>query len=294
MITSRTSWVARALVVTCGAVMPGCANFIEHASDRVWQEVGTPEPPISNAQGDFTVTSISTGQGDTVQAGDLVHARVWTGPASDPADFNAWLWTGREPLGDGVYPQRLELGPARLRALLIGMRVGTRFSVQGEDLPCCNALRVPIFGLAPRDAQHELSRVEEYNWPVGTLSGRKNQLAKIEILDTCRAHLFERRATVEQWGYVFNIFDMHYPAFRHGTLAWGALQADCPAPRKAMRLEIGPLYDNTGELLDWDLSYARASRVTHPGPRTALIVFVAAFAIAWSAAKKKLSAAVGG
>jgi len=128
---------------------------------------------------------------------------VRTGPANYPVDFNAWLWTGREPVGDGVYPERLDLGPAGLRAILIGMRVGARFSVQGKDLPCCNRLLVPMFGLAPRYGRRDLSRFQKYDWPVGALSGEHGQLAKIEILDACGAHLFERRATLEQWGHVF-------------------------------------------------------------------------------------------
>lgn len=273
MMSSRLGLVA--LLVVVSTVLPGCDNFTEHAHEGTWQEVGTAEPPNLREAGDFTVTTSSPGKGDAVRAADLVYVRVRTGPASRPQDLNAWLWTGREPVGDSVYPGLLELGPPRLRALLIGMRVGARFSVRAENPPCCNSLEIPIFGFAPRDARHELSRFSSYDWPAAPLG---SQQMKIEILNTCRARLFERQATLDQWGYVLNVFDMHYAVSRRGLLFWGALQADCPAAGKPMRLEIGPLKDITeGGLLDWDGSYARASRARHPGWGTALIVFAGAF-----------------
>jgi hypothetical protein len=230
-----------------------------------------------------------------VQAGDLVYARFRTGTAIYPVDFNAWIWTGTAPQEDAVYPGEVGLGPAGVRASFIGMRVGSRFTVRGENLRCCDSLQVPLFAFAPRDATHALSHYEKYQWPVAGLSKMPNQLAKIEILDSCAAHLFERRATLSQFGYVFNLGEMHYPAFRHGTLFWGALQADCAVPRGPMRLEIGPFYDRApfsrnDNLLDWDVSYSQASQ-THLGVFVGLVVFAIAFFTARRIVRKKRLAA---
>ena len=296
MSTSSRGRVLRLIAVNCAVMLSGCGNFSEHVTEGEWKEVGAPVSPISQAHGDFNVTSISAGQGHTIRAGDLVYARFRTGTASYPDDFNAWIWTGSEPEEDSVYPGEVELGPAGLRASLIGMRVGSRFTVRAQTLPCCDAFQVPLFALAPRDAAHRLSHYEKYQWPVAGLSKVPNQLARIEILDSCPAHLFERRATLWQWGYVFNIGDMHYSASRHGTLVWGALQADCAAPRRPMRFEIGPFYDGSdyttdSNLLGWDSSYSRASQ-KHFGAIIGLVVFVVAFVTArWFVKKRSATAA---
>jgi hypothetical protein len=106
-----------------------------------------------------------------------------------------------------------------------------------------------------------------------------------------------RRATLRRSGYVFNIGDMHYSASRHGTLVWGALQANCAAPRTPMRFEIGPFYDRpvfgrNDNILDWDSSYFQASQ-KHVGAIIGLIVFVVAFVTARWVVKKTRPAAAG-
>jgi hypothetical protein len=273
----------------CCATLHGCGNFIEHVSQGAWHEVGAPEAPVARAEGEFVVTPIFPGQGDTVRAGDLVHVRLRTGPAI--SDFNAWLWTGDELTGDLSLRGLLELGPARLRAALIGKRIGERFRVEVGGAPCCNGLAIPMFGFAPRDAQRELSRYDSNAWPAGALYAQRateKPWARIEILDTCSAHLLERTADLSQWGYILNISDMHYPVSRSGRLVFGALQADCPTPRAPMRFEIGPLYGG-GNLEAWDSSYASASRVSHLGIGiiTVPVVFLVSFWLARRVAKNK-------
>lgn len=288
MNASRAAWLARSALLTCCVTLHGCGNFIEHVSQGAWHEVGARKAPDQGTEGELKVTPLSPGQGDVVQAGDLVHVHLRTGPAI--SDFNAWLWTGNE-LGASVsFRGLLELGPVGLRTAIIGKRVGERFRVEVEP-PCCNGFVIPMFGFAPRDGQRQLSGYDSNTWPVGTLYARRpneKAWARVEILGKCNAHLLERRADLSQWGYIFNLFDMHYPVSRSGRLVFAALQADCPTPPGPMRLEMGPLYGG-GNLAAWDSSYSSASRVFHVGIGLMIgsVVFFVSFLLARGIAKSR-------
>jgi len=278
-----------ALLIACCVVLHSCGNLVEHSSDRAWHQAGAPQAPSTNGKLVYSITPISPGHGDPIRAGDLVYAHVRSGTTWSTTDANVWLWTGDERADDG-FTNLLDLGPAGLRAAFIGKQVGEHFRVeiQGMGLSCCASVAIPLFGFVPNDAERELSHYDGNRWPVAPLSSGQGPTpwGQFEILAKCPAHLLQRTALHEQWGPVLNMFDMHYPTSRSGTLVWGALQADCAPPHPPVRFEIGPLSSAINrQLLDWDASYAGyanlagVSRPMTAGPLTGVIVFIAAFVI---------------
>ncbi len=285
MKAAVTGWRWRVTLLIGCAALPSCGNYTEHAAQGEWHAVGRAEAPepVSKWEGNFLATTLAPGNGAAIRAGDLVYVRARTGPI--PAEFMAWLWTGNERTEDNTQLMgEVGLGAAGLRAALVGKRVGERLQIEIQGAQCCGyGPKMPLFAFTPRDASRALSRFEPEQWPEFTLSPPQNgtEWLRLDILEKCSAQLLAREAVVSQWGYVFNTFDMHYKPSRHGTLVWGAVQAQCAPPRNSLRFEIGPFYSDH-ELLDWDVSYANASasRLGRLGPLIGLMAFVAAFMLA--------------
>lgn len=286
----------RLAVILSILTLQGCSNFYEKVADDAWREVGLNEPPVSHLKGDFQITPIRAGQGPVVRAGDLVYVRLSQATPTPALNsiiprwaHNAWIWTGRRATYDPAQEnigKWGDLGSSRLRAALIGMAVGQRFQVQLEASAEGKLITIPLYGITPAaiDAQYnrdgDLFPAVE---PPGSRGMGPPPPMLIEILETCPGHYFQRSATLEQWGYPLNMFDSHYPVARSGQLGWSALQGDCPPPRGKVRFELGPLFSEPHQLLDWDISYRRAHRSNlglHISPFIGLVIFAGAYWIA--------------
>jgi len=258
------------MLIAASFLLHGC-NVYEHAAESDWQDVGKKEPPTTDLGG-LLITPLSSGHGPTVQAGDLVRVRVYSQKrglttremfAPDPVRFEAWLWTGRgpnddpdTPVGDWAY-----LGATPVRTSLIGKAVGERFRIGLPEGTRRATFSIPVYGLTTGNRnEYSIGRYSERQWPFVDLPEDENghSWGDIEILERCDGRLLRRTATLTQWGPVLNMFDSYYPTSRLGVLGWTALEASCAPPRGKVRFEVGPLYDQVHQLLDWDVSYASA------------------------------------
>jgi len=232
----------------CGALaavllLAGCDNTIVNVTDSGWKPLAMntaqlpPNPKLPT-------TPIAQGAGAVVKGGDLVKLRLPNGlvrPDGTPVFKDAWYWTGTLP---EAYSHYGATWPTELGALLVGRRVGDQFLLDPQDSgPYAFQPRVTLTGMPPPQVNRKgfgvVSAFEEASSEWSLYSLRKSTF---EILAACPVQLSVRKGEMTQWGYILNLFGMHYPVSRRGTLYWSAIDADCPAPDGRVRFMIGPIY----------------------------------------------------
>lgn len=266
-----------AVVLIAAAAVAGCDNAVESLDVGEWKQTGIAAPPVVAENDDVLTQQIEAGNGEPVQAGDLVKLSVVVLTPQIPSQFvlpvlsteprTIWVWTGRD---EGDRWQAGYLGTAAARRALIGRQVGERFELTREPT-ARGAFVLPVNGLiAP------LSTDERLIQPKWAIEGRyysarqwrqldlepdgyKPVRAEIEILAVCRnAQRLHRTGVLKQWGYRLVGRDNES---REGVLHWGAIEASCPDPDGQVRIQAGPFYfpdyKSAKRLLLWQLSYAR-------------------------------------
>lgn len=269
------------LLIVAATILQGCGNAYDSVSVQEWSEVGKNLPPLATLKGELHVKVTHAGTGEEVKAGDLVNVSIIkyytsreTGEVvRKSSQRTLWLWVGQEPekrdwksLGSWG-----DLGSPRLRKQLIGRAVGEKMEIKLDE-KAEGFVDVPLYGFTlPLEKGHTLYS-ESMVWPsakIGYSSPKGAPLAEIEILDTCRGHLYRRSGVIKQWGYVQNAFEENYKKFREGIIRWSAVEGACGPGNGVVRLEIGPIYfyKNRSDLslYNWTNSYrSHRSREKYP------------------------------
>jgi hypothetical protein len=223
------------------AVLEGCDNAVVNVTDSRWKTIAmdTAQLPPSEK---ISTTPIAGGDGTVVNAGDLVKMRIGDGRRKgDGTEWaqEAWYWTGYLPADLYHYGAT---APTLFGGLLVGRHVGEKFLLEPQEKDL-HAIQVRLSGLAEPDTNRKGGgQMEAFNdssvaWDLFTL--RKST---IEIVASCPVKLSIRMGQMTQWGYILNIFGMHYPSSRRGALYWSAIDAECPQPDDKVRFMIGPIY----------------------------------------------------
>ncbi len=277
MTTITRTGLALATLLAAAA-LAGCGNAYEQISVGPWQEVGTRQlPELFTNQ--FAVETTQPGTGRTVNAGDLVEARLQMissgareqASLPDTSSRIMWLWVGREPKADtSEGRQHAEfgmLGSPNLRAAFVGRRLHEKFTLKlwpGQRLRAW----VPAHAFLVYLSQQPqiISNSVEFSalWPDINLDGLMQSpgaIAEVEVLQACEATLSHRTAYLQQWGAIFGWGDFRPPSVRAGTLGWSKIDARCPPPDGDVTLQVGPLYSSertyVGQLYEWRDSYRR-------------------------------------
>jgi hypothetical protein len=227
--------------LAAGLLLAGCDNAIVSVTDSGWKPLAMNTAQLSTDP-KFPTTPIAQGNGAVIKGGDLVKLRLPSGQVRQDGTAvyrDAWYWTGTLP---EAYSHYGATWPTELGALLVGRRVGDQFLLEPQDDGPYSP-HVTLTGM-PRPQTNRkgfgvVSAFEESSsdWSLYTL--RKSTF---EILAACPVELSVRKGEMTQWGYILNMFGMHYPTSRRGTLYWSAIDADCPAPDGRVRFMIGPIY----------------------------------------------------
>lgn len=260
------------LVLLLLLVLAGCDNFRESVASEAWKSsiiTEAPAPPINGAI-PIDTKVLAEGAGASVRAGDLVHLRytrtvAWS-DKTEHADYpvEVWVWTGREP--DAGMDFWGDFGSPELRTALIGRKVGERFELRVADK--YNEIKAPLYGIAGPASPHQgfneylgqYAALEPQTLAGGEFAWSHPSWSAIEILATCPAKFATRHGSMQQWGYVANMFSSAYQTDRSGALRWSAIEAQCPAPEGAVRFMLGPIYWTAepvvpGMLMAWQSSY---------------------------------------
>jgi len=237
----RLGSAATCVALAVGVLLAGCGNTIVSVTDSGWKPLAmkTAQLPPNPK---FPTTPIAQGNGAVVNGGDLVKLRLPSGLVHQDGTLvykDAWYWTGTLP---EAYFHYGATRPTELGALLVGRRVGDQFLLDPQD----NGLYSPhvtLTGMPPPQTNRKgfgvVSAFEESSTDWSLYSLRKSTF---EILAACPVKLTVRKGEMTQWGYILNLFGMHYPVSRRGTLYWSAIDADCPIPDGRVRFMIGPIY----------------------------------------------------
>lgn len=260
--------------------LTGCGNAYESIHIEEWEPAGevtaSPEAGAPLSPEAFRMTTVDRGQGREIRAGSLVQIRLSAGSGllKDAATLRplqnatAWLWTGNPPAAGGRISS--DFGFAQLRASLVGLRQGSRLSVFADPRRAGFILSLPARGfLLPFSYRPDWRQLLPAGEAAASLDKEYTDLARkgdyeVEILRVCDGRLFQKRALLKQWGYVFNWGDMDYRFARQGVLEWLAIEADCEAPNEKIRFEKGPAYGigspgyRETTLLRWQTSYEAA------------------------------------
>lgn len=237
----RNSAAATSGALAVGLLLAGCDNAIVSVTDSGWKPLAMNTAQLS-PDPKFSTTPIAQGSGAVVNGGDLVKLRLPSGLVRQDGTVvyrDAWYWTGT--LSE-AYSHYGATWPTELGALLVGRRVGEQFLLEPQDDGPYSP-HVTLTGMPPPQTNRKgFGRVvafeeSSYDWGLYTL--RKSTF---EILAACPVRLSVRKGEMTQWGYILNMFGMHYPISRRGTLYWSAIDSDCPAPDGQVRFMIGPIY----------------------------------------------------
>jgi hypothetical protein len=263
------------------ALLGGCGNAYDKITVGEWEAVGKPVAPQPAPKNPYVVEVIEAGAGPVVSAGDLVkaHLTILTARNGGPTSQDVWVWVGHEPVVDPEASGRTSgefssLGTPRFRRALIGRQLNEKFDLRGVSERLAND-EVPLHVL--RSGNLPYNRLTEVivdgqlmnspEWPsveIPLPQGEPEVVARVQILEVCKAKLFRRTALVRQWGIMFGFADVDPDFSRHGYLGWSKIDAQCPGARGHFTVQAGPFYKqepgDASALFSWARSYTSLRR----------------------------------
>jgi hypothetical protein len=262
--------------IAAAALLGGCGNAYEKITVGEWEEVGKPVAPEPAPKNPYVVEVTEAGAGPLVSAGDLVKAHLTILTARrGPPSLDVWVWVGHEPVVDPRASGRTSgnfasPGTPRFRRALIGRQLNEKFDLRGvperlanDEVPphALTSGNLPYNRLAEVIVDGQLMNSPE--WPsveIPLPQGEPEVVARVQILEICKAKLFQRTALMRQWGVIFGFVDVDPDFSRHGYLGWSKIDAQCAGARGDFTVQAGPFYKqepgDASALFAWDLSYA--------------------------------------
>jgi hypothetical protein len=259
------AWLFLAVPGVLGlAAFASSGNAWQRISVGPWNEVGKAEAPLDDEPVGSVIETTQPGTGRVVTAGDLVQVRL--------QEHVVWLWLGREPPigesgrgtpGDAPFGN---MGSPHVRNALIGRTEHEKFTLR-LAIGSRRSVAVParVFATDPlgndrivaRDAKAVPSSVPDWPEVVFIASADSADLVlESEILEVCQAKLFQRTATLRQWGWVVGWGEQEWRFAREGLLSWSLLDAQCAGPRGNLKIQVGPIHSaDQGGLFNWAASY---------------------------------------